>query len=73
MELGKTDVCDAVAHNLMRASLRETCRACQSHEQAVLMQFETIRYFYSLKRVHNHLVDVVLLKINGEWAEQKGN
>lgn len=49
MKLGKTDVCEAVAHNLMLVSLREICRARQSPEQAVLMEFETIKYFYSLK------------------------
>lgn len=49
MKFGETDVCEAVAHNFMHVSLRETCRACQSPEQAVPMESETTKYFYSLK------------------------
>lgn len=73
MKFGETDVCEAVAHNFMHVSLRETCRACQSPEQAVPMEFETTKYFYSLEQIYNHLVNMDLLKINGEWTEQKSN
>jgi len=54
------DVCEAVAHSLMRVSLGETCRAV-SPEQTVLMEFVTIKYFYSLKQVYNQLINMVLL------------